>query len=314
MLGHVAGGEPRCRDSPWVNAMTVLLDANTRLLCQGMTGWAGTYHTNRMIQYGTNVVAGVTPGKGGKQHIDVPVFDGVAEAVKATGANASAVFVPPDRAANAMIEAIEAEIPLVVVVTERVPVLDMVRVREVLAGSRTRLVGPNSQGVLAPGVCQIGVMATDRARAGSIGVASRSASLISEVISQLTAVGLGQSITIGIGGDPVHGMGFVDCLELFLADPQTEAIVLVGEIGGTEELRAAEYIRSARAAKPIVALVVGEHAPARRRMGHAGALIQDARADVASKVAALREAGVVIAQGAHLVGATMRELVGKRAA
>jgi succinyl-CoA synthetase alpha subunit len=294
--------------------MTVLVDTNTRLLCQGMTGWAGTYHTNRMIEYGTRVVAGVTPGKGGRQHLDVPVFDSVAEAVEATGANASAIFVPPDRAAKAMIEAIEAEVPLVVAVTERVPILDMIRVREALAGSRTRLVGPNSQGVLAPGICQIGVMATDRARPGTIGVASRSASLTSEVISQLTAAGLGQSTTIGIGGDPIHGIGFVDCLELFLPDPQTEAVVLIGEIGGSDEQQCAEYIRSMRIAKPIVALVVGEHAPVRRRMGHAGALILDTRADVASKVRALLEAGVIIAPSAHLVGSTVREALARRAA
>jgi succinyl-CoA synthetase alpha subunit len=294
--------------------MTILIDHNTRLLCQGMTGWAGTYHTNRMIQYGTRVVAGVTPGKGGRSHIDVPVFDTVAEAKRATRANASAVFVPPDRAAGAMIEAIEAEIPLVVAVTERIPVLDMIRVREALAGSRTRLIGPNSQGVLAPGVCQIGVMATDRARPGAIGVASRSASLTSEVISQLTAAGLGQSTTIGIGGDPIHGMSFVDCLELFFNDPQTQAVALIGEIGGNEEQEAAAYILSAKNAKPVVALVVGEHAPEERRMGHASALVQDPRADAASKVRALREAGAVIAPSAHLVGATMREVVARKAA
>ena len=294
--------------------MSILVDQNTRLLCQGMTGWAGTYHTNRMIQYGTKVVAGVTPGKGGKSHLDVPIFDSVAEAVRTTGANASAVFVPPDRAAGAMIEAIEAEMPLVVAVTERVPVLDMIRVREALAGSRTRLVGPNSQGVLAPGVCQVGVMATDRAYRGTIGVVSRSASLTSEVISQLTAAGLGQSETIGIGGDPVHGMSFVDCLKLFFADPHTEVVVLIGEIGGTEEQQAADYIRVAGAKKPVVALVVGKHAPARRRMGHAGALVQDAPADADSKIAALRDAGAVIAPSPHLVGVTTRDLVARRAA
>lgn len=294
--------------------MSILVDQNTRLLCQGMTGWAGTYHTNRMIQYGTKVVAGVTPGKGGKSHLDVPIFDSVAEAVRTTGANASAVFVPPDRAAGAMIEAIEAEMPLVVAVTERVPVLDMIRVREALAGSRTRLVGPNSQGVLAPGVCQVGVMATDRAYRGTIGVVSRSASLTSEVISQLTAAGLGQSETIGIGGDPVHGMSFVDCLKLFFADPHTEVVVLIGEIGGTEEQQAADYIRGADAKKPVVALVVGKHAPPRRRMGHAGALVQDAPADAASKIAALRDAGAVIAPSPHLVGVTTRDLVARLAA
>ncbi len=213
--------------------MAILIDQNTKLLCQGMTGWAGTYHTNRMIQYGTKVVAGVTPGKGGKSHLDVPVFDDVAEAMRTTAANASAIFVPPDRAAQAMLEAIEAEMPLVVVVTERIPVLDMIRVREALAGSRTRLLGPNSQGILAPDVCQIGVMATDRAKRGSIGVVSRSASLTSEITGQLTTAGLGQSTTLGIGGDPVHGLGFVDCLKLFFDDPQTEGVVLIGEIGGT---------------------------------------------------------------------------------
>jgi succinyl-CoA synthetase alpha subunit len=294
--------------------MTILVGETTRLLCQGMTGWAGTYHTNRMIQYGTKVVAGVTPGRGGKNHLDVPVFDTVADAVRETRANASAVFVPPDRAAAAMIEAIEAELSLVVCVTERIPVLDMLRVRAALAGSRTRLVGPNSQGVLAPGICQIGVMATDRAKPGSIGVVSRSASLTSEAVAQLTAVGLGQSTTIGIGGDPVHGLGFTDCLELFFADPQTDAVVLIGEIGGTEEQQAADYIRGAGPKKPVAALVVGAHAPAQRRMGHAGALIQDAAADVRSKVDALSTAGVTIVPSPHLVGATTRDLVKRRAA
>lgn len=294
--------------------MAILVDQNTRVLCQGMTGWAGTYHTNRMIQYGTNVVAGVTPGKGGRSHIDVPVFNTVAEAMAATGANASAIFVPPARAAGAMIEAIEAALPLVVVVTERIPVLDMVRVREALAGSRTRLVGPNSQGVLAPGVCQIGVMATDRSRQGGIGVVSRSASLTSEVVSQLTSAGLGQSTTIGIGGDPVHGMGFAESLEMFFADPQTEAIVLIGEIGGTEEQQAAEFLRATGVKKPVVALVVGQHAPPQRRMGHAGALVQDSFGDVAAKVEALRQAGATVVASAHLVGAATRDLVSKRAA
>jgi succinyl-CoA synthetase alpha subunit len=294
--------------------MAILVDRSTRLLCQGMTGWAGTYHTNRMMLYGTNVVAGVTPGKGGKSHIDVPVFNRVAEAVAATGANASAVFVPPDHAAAAMIEAIEAELPLVVVVTERVPMLDMVRVHEALHGSRTRLVGPNSQGVLAPEICQIGVMATDRVQGGGIGVVSRSASLTSEIVNQLTTEGLGQSTTVGIGGDPVHGLGFTDCLELFFADPQTEAVVLIGEIGGTEEQQAADTIRGVGLKKPVAALVVGAHAPAQRRMGHAGALIQDAAADVRSKLDALQAAGVTIVPSPHLVGATTRDLMKKRAA
>jgi succinyl-CoA synthetase alpha subunit len=294
--------------------MTILVDQNTRVLCQGMTGWAGSYHTYRMIQYGTNVVAGVTPGKGGKPHLDLPVFDKVAQAVAETKANASCVFVPPQHAAAAMIEAIEAEIPLVVVVTERVPVLDMVRVREALQGSKTKLVGPNSQGVLAPEICQIGVMATDRSAKGRIGVASRSASLTSEIVAQLTGRGLGQSTTIGIGGDAVHGIGFSDCLELFFADSETEGVVLIGEIGGTEEESAADYLKKAGLKKPVVALVAGKYAPPARRMGHAGTLTMHASGNADAKMAKLKDAGVVIASSAHLVGDTMSELLAKRAA
>lgn len=294
--------------------MSVLVDQNTKVLCQGMTGWAGTYHTNRMIQYGTNVVAGVTPGKGGKSHIDVPVFNTVAEAMRETGANASCVFVPPANAAAAMIESIEAEMPLIVVVTERIPALDMVRVREALTGSNTRLVGPNSQGVLAPGVCQIGVMATDRARPGHIGVVSRSASLTSEVVAQLTAVGLGQSTTIGIGGDAVHGMGFAECLDLFFADPQTDAVVMIGEIGGNEEQDAARYLRAGGLKKPVVALIAGQYAPPQRRMGHAGTLTLLGRGDAGNKIADLEASGVIIAPSSHLVGATMLDALAKRAA
>lgn len=294
--------------------MAILVDKNTRLLCQGMTGWAGSYHIYKMIEYGTEVVAGVTPGKGGKSHLDLPVFNTVAEAVAATKANASAVFVPPANAAAAMIEAIEAEVPLVVVVTERVPVLDMVRVREALQGSKTRLVGPNSQGVLAPGICQIGVMATDRSRRGSIGLASRSASLTSEVVAQISSVGLGQSTTVGIGGDAVHGIGFVECIKLFNDDPETEGIVLIGEIGGNEEEEAAAYIRSANVRKPVVALVAGKYAPPARRMGHAGALTTHASGNADAKIAKLKEAGATIVTSAHLVGATMNEILAKRAA
>jgi succinyl-CoA synthetase alpha subunit len=256
----------------------------------------------------------VTPGKGGKSHLDLPVFNTVAEAVAATKANASAVFVPPANAAAAMIEAIEAEVPLVVVVTERVPVLDMVRVREALQGSKTRLVGPNSQGVLAPGICQIGVMATDRSRRGSIGLASRSASLTSEVVAQISSVGLGQSTTVGIGGDAVHGIGFVECINLFNDDPETEGIVLIGEIGGNEEEEAAAYIRSANVRKPVVALVAGKYAPPARRMGHAGALTTHASGNADAKIAKLKEAGATIVTSAHLVGATMSEILAKRAA
>jgi succinyl-CoA synthetase alpha subunit len=287
--------------------MAILVDRNTRVLCQGMTGWAGTHHTSRMMEYGTSVVAGVTPGKGGRSHLNLPVFDTVRKAAEATGANASMVFVPPAQAAGAMIEAIEAEIPLVVAVTERVPALDMVRVRQALNGSKTRLVGPNSQGILAPGKCMIGVMATGSAREGSIGIVSRSASLTSEVVAQVTAEKLGQSTTVGVGGDPIHGIGMVDCLELFLADPDTDGIILIGEIGGSEEQDVAEYLQGRKVTKPIVAFVAGQHAPPERRMGHAGTLTLYGRGDATSKITALEKAGVRIARSAHLVGATMRQ-------
>jgi succinyl-CoA synthetase alpha subunit len=289
--------------------MAILINRNTRVICQGMTGWAGTHYTDNMMQYGTNVVAGVTPGKGGGAHLRLPVFDTVAEAVGATGANASMIFVPPANAAAAMIEAIEAELPLVVALTERVPVLDMVRVRHALVGSRTRLVGPNSQGVLSPGLCKVGVMATGDARPGSIGIVSRSASLTSEVTAQITAVGLGQSTTVGVGGDPVHGMSMKDCLELFLADPDTHGVVLIGEIGGSEEQDAAAHIHAMRPAIPIVALIVGRYAPHERRMGHSGALASNGRNSAEAKIAALEQAGVIISPSPHLVGATMRDSI-----
>ncbi len=287
--------------------MAILVDKNTRVLCQGMTGWAGTHHTARMMEYGTTVVAGVTPGKGGRSHLNLPVFDTVAKAVEETHANASIIFVPPQNAANAMIEAIEAEIPLVVVVTERVPALDMVRVRQVLNGSKTKLVGPNSQGILAPDVCMIGVMATGSARPGGIGIVSRSASLTSEVVAQVTAENLGQSTTVGVGGDPIHGISMVECVELFLADPETQGIVLIGEIGGTEEQEVAEFLQGRKVTKPIVALIAGQHAPPERRMGHAGTLTMYGRGDANSKIAALEKAGVRVAQSSHLVGATIRQ-------
>ncbi|MGA0531123.1 succinate--CoA ligase subunit alpha [Hansschlegelia sp. KR7-227] len=287
--------------------MAILLSEDTRILSQGMTGWAGTHHVAGMIEYGSNVVAGVTPGKGGRRHLGAPIYDTVAEAMRETRANASIVFVPPPTAGAAMIEAIEAEMPLVVTVTERVPVLDMLRVREALKGSRTRLVGANSQGVLAPGVCKLGVMATGSERAGGVGIVSRSASLTSEVVAQVTAAGLGQSTTVGVGGDAVHGMSMRECLELFLADPETDGVVIIGEIGGVEEQEVADYVAGARPSKPIVALIVGAHAPRERRMGHAGALTFGEGADAAAKIAALERAGVRIAPSAHLVGRTIAE-------
>lgn len=287
--------------------MAILVSDDTRLIVQGITGRAGTFYTDQAIQYGTKVVGGVRPGKGGSRQFMVPVFDKVAEAVKETGANASLVFVPAADAAAAMIEAIEAEVPLVVCVTERVPMLDMARVRDALKGSPTRLVGPNSQGVLAPGTCKIGVMSTVDARTGPIGIASRSASLTSEIVAQMSAAGLGQSTTVGIGGDLIHGVGLVDCLELFVEDPATEGVVLIGEIGGQEEEKAAEWLSDAKPAKPVVALVAGRHAPPERRMGHAGALVTLGHGGAKSKIEALRVAGAHVAPNAQTVAETMRK-------
>ena len=293
--------------------MAILVGHETRVLSQGMTGWAGTYHTNRMMQYGTRIVAGVTPGKGGKSHLDVPVFDRVAEAMRETRANASIVFVPPDRAASAMIEAIEAEMPLVVTVTERIPVLDMVRVREALRGSRTRLVGPNSQGVLAPDLCQIGVMATDRARRGSIGVVSRSASLTSEVVSQVTAP----------RSRPVDHRGHRRRSRARHRLRRMPGAVLRGSANrppscssarsaATRSRRSRTICARPDSKKPVVALVAGRHAPPRRRMGHAGTLTMRGDGDAAGKVAALADAGATIAASAHLVGATVHEVLAER--
>lgn len=292
--------------------MAVFLDRDTRVVCQGMTGWAGTHHVARMMEYGTQVVGGVTPGKGGRSHLNLPVYERVAESRRETGANASIVFVPPANAAAAMIESIEAEMPLVVTVTERVPMLDMVRVKDALKGSRTTLVGANSQGILVPGVGKLGVMATGSERPGGIGIVSRSASLTSEVVAQITAAGLGQSTTVGVGGDPIHGIGMRECLDLLLKDADTEGVVLIGEIGGTEEEEVAEYVAGLKATKPIVALIVGLEAPPERRMGHAGALTLGGRGDAAGKIRALEAAGVRIVPSAHLVGETIRQALAER--
>lgn len=287
--------------------MAILVGPETKVICQGMTGRTASYHIERAMAYGTNVVGGVRPGKGGTQHLDVPIFDTVSEAVSETGADASIIFVPPPSAADAMIEAIEAAVPVVVCVTERVPVLDMVRVKDALEGSKTRLVGPNSQGVLTPQACKLGVMSTVHERPGFIGIVSRSATLTSEIMAQTSAAGLGQSTTVGIGGDPVHGIGFVECLELFMEDPDTHGVILIGEIGGADEEMAADYLKSVKAPKPVVALIAGRHAPPERRMGHAGTLTLFGRADANQKIKALRSAGVHIAPNPQDVAETMRQ-------
>lgn len=287
--------------------MAILVSPETKVMCQGLTGRAATFHCARMLSYGTRLVAGVVPGKGGRTHLDVPVFETVAAAKTETGATASLVFVPPLNAAAAMIEAIEAELDLIVCVTERVPVLDMVRVRQALVGSRTRLVGANSQGVLAPGIGQLGVMSTVDARRGRVGIVSRSASLTSEVVLQTTLAGLGQSTTIGVGGDPVHGLSLAETVDMLLDDSQTDGIVVIGEIGGTEEEAVAELIQTRKPAKPVVAVVAGRHAPPERRMGHAGALSTGGAGSAASKIAALERAGIQVVRDASRIGETMRQ-------
>ena len=286
--------------------MSILVDKEPRVICQGLTGAQASFHCESAIAYGTNIVGGVVPGRGGQRHLHQPVFDTVAEAVAATEPDCSLVFVPPANAADAIIESIEAEVPLIVCVTERIPVLDMVRVKHRLEGSKSRLIGPNSQGIITPGACKIGVMPGHHHRPGPVGIASRSASLTYEAADQTSAVGLGQSTSLGIGGDPVHGMSFVDCLELFLADDGTEAILLIGEIGGSAEEEAAAYIQAKRPDKPIVAYVAGLHAPAERRMGHAGTVNVKGQGDAAGKIAALKAAGVTIAPSAAEIGTSLR--------
>lgn len=290
--------------------MSVLINADTKVIVQGLTGRAGTFYTDMAVRYGSQYMGGVRPGKGGSTHIGLPVFDTVAEAVERTKPDASLILVPAHKAAEAMIEAIEAGIGVITCVTERVPVLDMVRVRAALEGSQSLLIGPNSQGILTPGECKIGVMSTTDARPGRVGIVSRSASLTSEIVAQTTAAGLGQTTTIGVGGDPIHGLGFRRCLELFREDPATEGVVLIGEIGGTEEEEAAEYLASGDYGKPVVALVVGEHAPEGRRMGHAGTVSMFGSRTVEEKARRLADAGAVIARDADDVAAAMARALG----
>ena len=295
--------------------MAILVHGETKVICQGMTGAQATFHCEQAIAYGTKLVAGVTPGKGGGKHLYLPVFDDVAAAVAATGAEVSLVFVPPRAAADAIIEAIDAGVPLIVCVTERVPVLDMVRVKRRLEDSTSRLIGPNSPGVIAPEACKIGVMPGHIHFPGRIGIASRSASLAYEAVAQTTANRLGQSTCVGIGGDPVHGIGFAESLELFLDDPETEGVLLIGEIGGTAEEEAAAFLTVRKAAgepsKPVVAYVAGQDAPAGRRMGHAGTVNVFGKGGAADKIAALRAAGAVIADTAAEIGATMRRALAR---
>mgnify|MGYP001291294212 FL=1 len=292
--------------------MGILVDSGTKVICQGLTGATATRLSERAIAYGTKMVGGVVPGKGGTSHLHLPVFETVAEAVDATRPDASAVFVPPAHAADAMIEAIKAEIPLIVCVSERVPVLDMVRVKRALEGSKSRLIGANSQGVITPDACKIGVMPERPHTKGRVGIVSRSALLNYEAVDQTTNVHLGQSTSVGIGGDPVYGMDFIDCLELFFADDATEGIILIGEIGGTAEEETAEFLKREKSPKPVVAYVAGLNAPTDRRMGHAGTVDVFGEGSAAAKIEALKSAGAIIVPDASAMGTTMRRALGGR--